>query len=131
VSTLLTSASVLLALADARRGKTRDDVDSRVPGLTLRVKPSGVRWSVHSRFGDKQCRYDLGPAVEGRRDGALCLDTARARAMEVRTATREGRDPKIVLAFLRGDQAAVVELREDIEARRAAAEEAARPKTWT
>jgi hypothetical protein len=38
------------ALADHRKRKSHEIIDGRVPGLTLRVKPSDCRWSARSRL---------------------------------------------------------------------------------
>ena len=47
---LITLKMVDDALADHRKRKSNEIIDSRVPGLTLRVKPSDCRWSVRSRL---------------------------------------------------------------------------------
>ena len=110
MTTLITAKTLTTAFRDharmtAPKGETgarpkRYDVsDSRISGLELRVKPSGVRWCARARLHGKQHRYDLGPAVAGDVDvGGLCLDGARARASRVAEMVRNGHNPATYLA---------------------------------
>jgi len=84
----------------AEKRPVRYDVsDSRVAGLQLRVKPTGVRWSMRARLHGTQHRYDLGPAVAGDEDvGGLCVDGARSRAARVAEMARLGHNPATYLA---------------------------------
>ena len=142
MATPLTTAAVAAALAGGRKGRYAAFLDSRVKGLALRVRPAGARWSVRGTLLGVQRRFDLGPATDARVDDGdlVSLDTARARAMEVRNVIREDRDPAVVLAFLRGGRSAAEEqrqaeadaLNERLAVAQAEADaEAARPMTWT
>src|ERR1035437_4371846 len=106
---------VRTALADRRKRKSYELIDSRVPGLTLRVKPSDCRWSVRSRLWNpttkrtEQRRWDLGRVVDGRHDsevgsGALTLSTARKWAMQVRDMCRLEKDPSRTVAYMKDGQ---------------------------
>jgi hypothetical protein len=76
-------------------------VDSRIAGLELRSKPTGVRWSMRSRLRGRQKRYDLGPAVAGDADlGGVCLNGARAQAIRIAKLTSDGQNPETFLAAL-------------------------------
>src|SRR5665647_3822505 len=99
------------ALADHHKRKSYEIIDSRVPGLTLRVKPSDCRWSVRSRLWNpttkktEQRRWDLGRVVEGRDEsaigaGAITLSTARRWAMQVRDMCRDEKDPSRTVAYM-------------------------------
>jgi len=112
VATLITLEMVRDALADHHKRKSYEIIDSRVPGLTLRVKPSDCRWSVRSRLWNpttkktEQRRWDLGRVVEGRDEsaigaGAITLSTARRWAMQVRDMCREEKDPSRTVAYMK------------------------------
>lgn len=81
---------------------TRYDLsDSRIAGLQLRVKPTGVRWSMRTRLHGEQRRYDLGPAIAGDEDvDGLSVDGARSRAARVAEMARHGQNPATYLAAL-------------------------------
>jgi hypothetical protein len=106
VSILINADTVRKGLRDHRNGLSYDVIDSRVPGLMLRVKPSGCRWSVRSRLNGEQKRWDLGPAI----DSKDSLETARANAMQVRELTRAEKDPSRTVAFMLGGRPAVERL---------------------
>lgn len=93
-----------LTRAGARGSKVKiasKQVDSRIAGLELRSKPTGVRWSMRSRLRGRQKRYDLGPAVAGDADlGGVCLNGARAQAIRVAKLTSDGQNPETFLAAL-------------------------------
>jgi integrase len=98
---LITARTLRTAFADNAKRKRYDVSDARIANLQLRVKPSGVRWSIRVRLHGDQRRYDLGPAVAGDEDiGGLSLDGARARAMRVIEMARNGHNPKTFLAAL-------------------------------
>ena len=97
--TLITAKTLRTALSDSGDGKRYDVSDARVAGLQLRVKPTGVRWSMRTRLHGDQRRYDLGPAVAGDADvGGLCIDGARSRAARVAEMARHGNNPAHYLA---------------------------------
>jgi hypothetical protein len=99
VPELITAKTLTSALSDHRKGQRYDVSDSRAAGLQLRVKPTGLRWSVRSRLHGTQHRYDLGAAVQGDEDvGGVCLATARARAVRVAEMARHGHNPATYLA---------------------------------
>lgn len=82
-----------------KRPKRYDLQDARIAGLQLRVKRSGVRWSMRVRLHGEQKRYDLGPAVAGHEDvGGLSIDGARARAARVSEMARHDHNPATFLA---------------------------------
>ena len=112
---LITLKMVDDALADHRKRKSYEIIDSRVPGLTLRVKPSDCRWSVRSRLWNpttkktEQRRWDLGRVVDGRDESpvgadAITLSTARRWAMQVRDMCREEKDPSRLVAYMKDGQ---------------------------
>lgn len=102
---VITAATVRKALVDHRDGKTYDLIDSRCPGLTLRVRPRGARWSIRARLHGDQRRWDLGVAVEGNEDvDGVCLATARAWATQVREYARRDQNPDQFVARLTGQK---------------------------
>jgi hypothetical protein len=100
VPDLITAKTLAKAIRDQRDGQRYDVIDSRVPGLELRVKPrGGVRWSMRCRLHGERRRYDLGPAVAGDQDiGGLSIDGARARAARISEMVRAGHNPATYLA---------------------------------
>jgi hypothetical protein len=104
---LITAETVRSALREQRRGAVRDIIDSRVPGLTLRIKTIECRWSVRARLHSRQRRWDLGAVVAGDDDldGKICLATARARAMTVREMCRKNQNPDAIVARFGGTRA--------------------------
>jgi integrase len=67
-------------------GKVRELVDGAVPGLRLRVTPSGTRtWSLNIRAAGRMRRFDVG--------SSLGLAEARRKAEDLRRQIREGADP--------------------------------------
>jgi integrase len=67
-------------------GRVRELVDGAVPGLRLRVTPSGTRtWSLNIRAAGKMRRFDVG--------SSLGLVEARKKAEDLRRQIREGADP--------------------------------------
>jgi integrase len=67
-------------------GRVRELVDGAVPGLRLRVTPSGTRtWSLTIRAAGKMRRFDVG--------SSLGLAEARKKAEDLRRQIREGADP--------------------------------------
>lgn len=137
MATALTTTLVAAALVGGRKGVYKDFTDVRATGLMLRVRPAGARWTVRGTLHGVQKRYDLGPATDARTDDGslICLDTARARAMEIRAVIATERDPAVILAFLRGGKTAADQLRQaETDAlleRRKAAEAEAAAQTWT
>jgi hypothetical protein len=102
---------------DAQRPTRYDVSDSRIAGLQLRVKPTGVRWSMRVRRDREQKRYDLGPAVTGDEDvGGLSIDGARARAARVAELARHGHNPATFLAAVATGVS--IEIQRKIEAER-------------
>jgi len=86
------------ALVAQREGKKLEIIDTQCPGLTMRVRPRGVRWSVRVRLHGRQRRWDLGLVVEGddNVDG-VCLVSARAWATTVREFARKDQNPEPLL----------------------------------
>lgn len=121
--TLITAKTLRTALSDSGDGKRYDVSDARVAGLQLRVKPTGVRWSMRTRLHGDQRRYDLGPAVAGDADvGGLCIDGARSRAARVAEMARHGNNPAHYLAAVATGTTVETQIKV----------EAARPKpSWT
>jgi hypothetical protein len=96
---LITAKTLSKAFRDHRAGERYDVSDSRQAGLQLRVKPTGVRWSMRARLHGDQRRYDLGPAVAGDADvDGLSVDGARSRAARVAEMARNGHNPATFLA---------------------------------
>jgi hypothetical protein len=83
----ITAATIKAAFRECELGMTADRSDAETPGLQLRIRPSGVRWSVRGRLSGREIRYDLGPAIE------VDIDEARLRARRVREMMRQGQDP--------------------------------------
>jgi integrase len=80
----LSSAQVSNLKPDPAR--VRELVDGAVPGLRLRVTPSGTRtWSLNIRAAGKMRRFDVG--------SSLGLAEARKKAEDLRRQIREGADP--------------------------------------
>jgi integrase len=83
------------AAAKASRGQRTDYTDAQVPGLRLRVFPSGAKtWSfryVSARDGSRQ-RLTLGSYP------ATTLAAARGRALEAKSILDAGQDPRLALA---------------------------------
>lgn len=78
--------STLLTSGDAQpRSKPFEIYDSRLPGFTLRVQPSGAR-SYYARFGRNR-RVVLGKV------GALAPEEARERCQKVLGNVAHGRHP--------------------------------------
>jgi hypothetical protein len=83
------------AVAKAMGGQRTDYTDAQVPGLRLRVFPSGAKsWSfryVSARDGSRQ-RLTFGsyPATK--------LAAARGRALEAKSILDAGQDPRLALA---------------------------------
>lgn len=89
--TVFTAATVKTALRDARAGTETAVSDSKVPGLQIRTWRDGsCKWSVRTRYLDRQRRYDLGNVCE-------------ARSFEIRTnftghtTANFGMQPEIIL----------------------------------
>jgi hypothetical protein len=102
----LTSASVKGAIKAARAGEAYVRTDAVAPGLELRVGPRGAFWGLRLRGGDgRRYRWNLGVAVEGDADAgatALCLESARRRAVAARECLRRGGDVDALLRELAG-----------------------------
>jgi hypothetical protein len=97
------------ALIAQREGKKFEVIDTHCPGLTMRVRPRGVRWSVRVRLHGRQRRWDLGLVVEGddNVDG-VCLASARAWATTVREYARKDQNPEPFIERVTGRSAAPV-----------------------
>lgn len=133
----ITKATIEQALKDRGKGTFYDLADGKISGLELRVRPRGVNWSVRTMLHGKRTRFDLGPAVKGNDDvNGLTLDTARARAGQVRQMAHNHIYPEHYLAGLATGVSIETQLRIERERdqerdRQAEVErEAARP-AWT
>ena len=92
----LTAATVKAALRDADAGEHYIRVDGLLPGLELKVKPSGAAWTVRTRLHQVQRRYEIGKVLAGDEDrpvGFCCLRTARERATWVKAQCRKNFRP--------------------------------------
>jgi hypothetical protein len=105
----ITAKTVRNALVAQRDGKKFEIIDTRCPGLTMRVRPRGVRWSVRVRLHGHQRRWDLGLVVEGddNVDG-VCLASARAWATTVREYARKHQNPEPFIDRVTGRSTAPV-----------------------
>ncbi|EIG62925.1 hypothetical protein Bra1253DRAFT_07870 [Bradyrhizobium sp. WSM1253] len=127
----ITQKTIEQALKD-RRKRSYDVSDGRVAGLELRVRPLGVNWSMRTMLHGKRTRFDLGPAVAGQDDvGGLSLDTARARAGQVRQMARNNINPEHYLAALATGVSIETHLKIAAERAEAAKPEPPKPPSWT
>ena len=105
----ITAKTVRNALVAQRDGKKFEIIDTRCPGLTMRVRPRGVRWSVQVRLHGRQRRWDLGPVVEGDDNvNGVCLASARAWATTVREYARKDQNPEPYIERVTGRSEAPV-----------------------
>jgi integrase len=131
VAKFITQAVIERAIND-RRKRAYDVSDGRVAGLELRVRPLGVNWSMRTMLHGKRTRFDLGPAVAGQDDvGGLSLDTARARAGQVRQMARNHINPEHYLAALATGVSIETHLKIAAERAEAAKPEPPKPPSWT
>jgi hypothetical protein len=85
----------LIAQRNRKKYKKYDIIDAKCPGLTMRVRPRGVRWSVRVRLHGRQRRWDLGLVVEGADNvDGVCLASARAWATTIREYARKDQNPE-------------------------------------
>ena len=105
----ITAKTVRNALVAQRDGKKFEIIDTRCPGLTMRVRSRGVRWSVRVRLHGRQRRWDLGPVVEGDDNvNGVCLASARAWATTVREYARKDQNPEPYIERVTGRSEAPV-----------------------
>ena len=79
------------AIKVARRAVGRKEIeiaDTRVPGLSIRVRPRGAKWCLRGRLLGKQMNWTIGSIDK------LSPAQARIRAEEARTQIRRGIDPR-------------------------------------
>jgi len=107
---VITKKMVGAALKAQRDGKTmKDIIDSHCAGLTMRVRPRGVRWSVRVRLHGRQRRWDIGLVVEGNDNvDGVCLASARAWATTVREHARKNQNPEPFIERVTGRSGAPV-----------------------
>tara|TARA_R110002051_G_scaffold16377_1_gene49509 strand:+ start:47027 stop:48448 length:1422 start_codon:yes stop_codon:yes gene_type:complete len=83
------------AIKVARKAVGRKEIeiaDTRVPGLSIRVRPRGAKWCLRGRLLGKQMNWTIGSIDK------LSAAQARIRAEEARTQIRRGIDPRKWLA---------------------------------
>ena len=106
---IIKAKTVRDALIAQREGKKSEIIDTQCPGLTMRVRPRGVRWSVRVRLHGRQRRWDLGLVVEGDDNiNGVCLASARSWATAVREFARKDQNPEPFIARVTGGTAAPV-----------------------
>jgi hypothetical protein len=106
---IVAAKTIAKALQDQRDGKQYEVFDERTPGLTMRVRPRGVRWTIRVRLHGRQRRWDLGLVVAGddNIDG-VCLATARSWAFQIRELARKDQNPEPFIDRVTGKTAAPV-----------------------
>ena len=107
--TTITAATIVKAKADSKPGGDRYDlVDAKSTGLSLRVSPSGVQWSLRFQVAGKDKRLALGSVdlwtiTEARSIAARAQDMLRDRmgipdeAWLDRLRLREGKASAVTL----------------------------------
>jgi hypothetical protein len=97
IPTALTAPAVDKAIKDAKAGEKYIRADAAMPGLAIKVKPSGAIWSVRARISGHQKRFVIGKVVAGDKDepvGHCSLRTARRRTDILKAQCEEGFNPE-------------------------------------
>lgn len=69
-------------------GKTQAEIgDTKVPGLSIRVRKTTATWCLRGRFGPQQSIWTVGPVAR------IPLTAARDRAIKAKDMLRNGTDP--------------------------------------